>query len=130
MALVPVRSKHPVDGEHFITEVSEEWLDRWPEDFDRLEGDELARYELGKSGLNEVEVEIALPSVLALAAANGPADPVVPITDSTDEALDAPVVEDTTEPDPEPEPEVPSEPEAPSAPVTPPVAVDPTASSD
>jgi len=118
MALVPVRSKEPVNGKHFVTEVSEEWLERWPDDFDRLEGEELVRHELAKAGLNPLEINDVVDTVLALQT-NGELE-------TEDEApTDGDDLGATVTDDPADEPEPSEKPAAKHA-----VAVDPTASSD
>ena len=72
MALIPVRSKEPVNGERFITEVGEEHLERWPDDYDRLEGEELVKYELRKSDIREEHLDDAAETAAAIAEAGAP----------------------------------------------------------
>lgn len=37
MALIRVRPKQPIDGRQDELEVDEGWLDRWPDDFERVD---------------------------------------------------------------------------------------------
>lgn len=62
MALIPVRDPHT----GAIHEVTEAWLERWPDDFERIEGDELARHLLRAAGIGPDELDAALACVTAL----------------------------------------------------------------
>lgn len=123
MALVPVRSKEPFNGQHIETEVDEAWLERWPADFDRLDGEELIRYQLAKAGVPADQVDDVTEQILATPTV---ASPLESVTDPTadDEALDAVVADEEPAATPD------TDPAATPADTKRPIAYDPAASSD